>query len=713
MSAEQNTPLFALDIGTRSIVGLLLRPIEGKFELIDSVLKEHDERAMLDGQIHDVPAVARVIEYVKESLEERHGPLQKVCVAAAGRSLKTKRSRFQIDIQTKPMLSRDDLLHLELSAVQHAQFLLANENEANAPFEYYCVGYSVLTYYLDDEPIGSLLDQIGKQASVEVIATFLPKVVVESLLAALARAGLALEALTLEPIAAINVLIPSSMRRLNVALVDIGAGTSDIAITDEKTVIAYGMVPVAGDEVTEAISDQFLLDFPDAEKVKKELSTQETVQITDILGIETTYDKSEIIEPITETIKELAQSISKEILKLNGKAPKAVMLVGGGSLTPHLPQLIAEGLHLPENRVAIRGADAIKLLKLNEGCLYGPELVTPIGIAIAAKENPIQYISVSVNERTLRLFDVKTLTVGDGLLAAGIDIAKLYGKPGLAIMATVQNQLISIPGQHGAPPTLLKNGNITTLDTPLAPGDSLAIERGTDGKPAKVSIKELVDELPTVTLTINGLEQHFDTKVYINGKLKSPDDFVQDRDHVTVSQIKTVHDLLSTLNVLETLKPFIVTVNQEEWVYHPSRPRIYVNNHLKHLNDRLNNGDKVDWNTSSAKQTVKDLLQSKKIKDLTSITVFFNQEQITLKKSFVDVVRDHQFLNLDDQIFIHDHLTITTRESQPFILQDIFLEVDINTESLSGKKLTITKNDSKATFSTPIHNGDKIELAVQ
>ena len=56
------------------------------------------------------------------------------------------------------------------------------------------------------------------------------------------------------------------MRRLNVALVDIGAGTSDIAITDKSTVVAYGMVPTAGDEITEALSDHYLLDFPVAEK---------------------------------------------------------------------------------------------------------------------------------------------------------------------------------------------------------------------------------------------------------------------------------------------------------------------------------------------------------------------------------------------------------------------------------------------------------------
>lgn len=110
-----------------------------------------------------------------------------------------------------------------------AQFQIAKEQEGKS-VNYYCVGYSVLSYQLDGDEIGSLVDQSGLLASVEVIATFLPKVVVESLLAALNRSGLELEALTLEPIAAINVLIPPTMRRLNVALVDIGAGTSDIAI---------------------------------------------------------------------------------------------------------------------------------------------------------------------------------------------------------------------------------------------------------------------------------------------------------------------------------------------------------------------------------------------------------------------------------------------------------------------------------------------------
>ncbi|SDH72946.1 cell division FtsA domain-containing protein [Alteribacillus bidgolensis] len=87
------------------------------------------------------------------------------------------------------------------------------------------------------------------------------------------------------------------MRRLNIALVDIGAGTSDIAITDLGTVTAYGMVPVAGVEVTESLSDHFLLDFPDAEIVKKELTTEKEINIIDILGMETTNSYEEVLQP--------------------------------------------------------------------------------------------------------------------------------------------------------------------------------------------------------------------------------------------------------------------------------------------------------------------------------------------------------------------------------------------------------------------------------
>ncbi|GAE34175.1 cell division protein FtsA [Halalkalibacter akibai] len=712
MTHVQNTPLFALDIGTRSVVGLLLEQNENQYQLIDSFVEEHNERAMLDGQIHDVPSVAKVILRVKTYLEERHGHLNKVCVAAAGRSLKTRRSEFTLEIENKPMLSRDDLLHLELSAVQNAQFLLANEQVEDGAFEYYCVGYSVLYYRLDGEPIGSLLDQTGKQASVEVIATFLPKVVVESLLAALSRADLELEALTLEPIAAINVLIPPSMRRLNVALVDIGAGTSDIAITDENTIIAYGMVPVAGDEITEAISDSYLLDFPDAEKMKRQLLKEDLITIQDILGVESTLEKSVIVESITGAVENLANSISNEIMNLNGKAPQAVMLVGGGSLTPLLPQMIANRLNLSESRVAIRGADAIKLLKQDHAIPLGPELVTPIGIAIAAKENPIEYISVTINDRTLRLFDIKTLTVGDGLLAAGIEIAKLYGKPGLAIMATVQNQLISIPGEHGHPPVLLKNNEPTTLDAPLTPGDAVIVEPGKNGAAPSVTLRDLIEDEPNLTVFVNGIKKQFASKLILNGKVVTKETPVQDRDHITVQQVITVNDLFDALQLHDFLVPITLFINDKKWIDSTWTPTILVNNKPSRLDQKLTNLDRIDWEAKT-KLTVSDLLQAKKVKVTEHLTVFFNEKPITLERPLVEVHRENKRLTLEDELQTNDCLKLTRKETSDFIVQDLFSFVDLNIDSLTGKKLILKKNGEDTFFSSELYSGDKIELIVK
>ncbi|MFA1820291.1 hypothetical protein ACDX78_08920 [Virgibacillus oceani] len=226
--------IFALDIGTRSVSGILLEQHGENFSITDHYMLEHQERSMRDGQIHNVLAVAEIIRKVKEKLENRHGELKKVCVAAAGRALKTTESTASIDLHHQPITEIETMKHLELSAVQSAQMQLV-EGETQDYSYYYCVGYSVLHYAIDGEQIGSLIDQSGEKASVKIIATFLPKIVVESLLAALDRAGLEMEALTLEPIAAIDVLIPESMRRLNVALVDNGAGSSDIAITNKGT----------------------------------------------------------------------------------------------------------------------------------------------------------------------------------------------------------------------------------------------------------------------------------------------------------------------------------------------------------------------------------------------------------------------------------------------------------------------------------------------
>lgn len=63
--------IFSLDIGTRSIIGTVGIIRDKKFEVICEEYMEHEERAMVDGQIHDISLVASVVEKVKRILEEK------------------------------------------------------------------------------------------------------------------------------------------------------------------------------------------------------------------------------------------------------------------------------------------------------------------------------------------------------------------------------------------------------------------------------------------------------------------------------------------------------------------------------------------------------------------------------------------------------------------------------------------------------------------
>ncbi|MFD2213630.1 cell division protein FtsA [Metabacillus endolithicus] len=704
---------FALDIGTRSVVGLILKEENGFYHIMDTVIKEHDKRSMLDGQIHDVLSVANVITSVKEELEHIYGPLHKVCVAAAGRALKTERATISIEISGKPMIQKEDILHLELMAVQIAQKQLAEKHENERSHHYDCVGYSVLHYKLDGEEIGSLIDQQGEEASVDIIATFLPKIVVESLLAALNRANLEMEALTLEPIAAINVLIPPSMRRLNVALVDIGAGTSDIAITDMGTIISYGMVPIAGDEITEAVSDEFLLDFPKAEEAKRKLLTEATITITDILGFEAELPKEDVITKISPAIDRLTKAIKDEILRLNNNhSPKAVMLVGGGSQTPELARRLAALLELADNRVAIRGIDAISQLELAEHINKGPELVTPIGIAVSSKQNPIQYISVKVNERSVRLFHMKALTVADSLLASGIQLNKLYGKPGMALFVNVNGQAITIPGEHGTAPLISKNGENCSLEDPINHGDIITVENGLDGKAPVVSIGSILDEIPSKTISINGESYTLHASILLNDKEVSKEAILSDRDRVTCiipSSIETFVKSIGHGKELDKLKTFSVKIDNKIHTIQVFSGKIIKNGLIAFKDSVLENGDIITMQQTKI-PTLQEFVQEADLTQNQTLPIIYNGKSINLEKPVTEFFRKDVKLTNADHIYNGDELTTKKRVLEPFIFQDLFAVIDLKIPSTANSQFTLLKNNQEVSFQEPLTPGDELTI---
>ena len=377
---QTDNMVFALDIGTRSIIGMVGLVENNRVKIIAIEKEEHTERVMIDGQIEDIQKVATLAAKVKKNLENKlQCRLSRVCVAAAGRALKTKRAEYELELPGVQLIDDEILNRLEVGAISKAEEAFDAENTAeNSSRRFYLAGYTVCQYYLDQYMMSSLKDHRGSRVKVDLIATFLPGEVVESLYTTMNKIGLEIASITLEPIASINASIPENLRLLNLVMVDIGAGTSDIAACMDGSVIGYTMATLAGDEITETLMKQYLIDFNTAESMKSSLGQEEDFIYTDILGLEQKITQKEITQCIQESMNALCKELSEKVLEINGTAPSALFLAGGGSKLLGLKDALAATLQMDHNRVAIAGNNFKTHAFSDEYNLNDPEYATPL-----------------------------------------------------------------------------------------------------------------------------------------------------------------------------------------------------------------------------------------------------------------------------------------------------------------------------------------------
>ena len=424
---QQGGMIFALDSGTRTVVGILAERDGDGYKLIDMETRAHESRSMTDGQIEDIDAGAAVVNSVRSELEKRQSvKLQKVCVAAAGRALRTLRHKSDFDVSGRRVISAGDISAAELEAVRSTEEQFTGEN-GNGSF--YCVGHSVISLELDGYKVSKPEGHRGNTLTTEVIAAFLPAYVVESLCAAVDAAGLETAGLTLEPIAAINAVVPKELRLINIVMCDIGAGTSDVAASRDGSIVAYGMATVAGDEITESLMKQLLVDFSEAERIKTSPAPQ--TEYTDILFMKHTITAEQVSELLRPAAEQLAQAIADEILAANGGAPQAVFLVGGGSRLAGLPEMVAQRLGMPPQRVAAGTREMIRGISAPKNIVIGAEHATPIGIAITSSDGvKYDFTTMTLNGRKIRALDTRRLTVFELCSLGGIKPEQLMARSG-------------------------------------------------------------------------------------------------------------------------------------------------------------------------------------------------------------------------------------------------------------------------------------------
>lgn len=498
--------VFALDIGTRSIIGMLGFLQDGKMKITAIERAEHTRRAMIDGQIEDISQVALLARRVRTAMEEKSGySLNRVYVAAAGRALRTSRASCEIEFPEVSLLQDEQISRLETGAIEEAQKIFNNEAEQDKRF--FLVGYTVAQYYLDEYPISSLQDHRGKKVRADIVATFLPGEVVESLYAAMQTAGMEVAGLTLEPIAAMNVAIPEKLRLLNLVMVDIGAGTSDIAVCRDGKVVGYTMATLAGDEITEAVMKAFLVDFDTAEQIKMQLGDKDEITFTDILGFEQVCRTEDVLGFLQDATEKLAREIADRILEVNAGPPSAVFMAGGGSRLTGLSKQITECLKLPEQRASVAGRYYAINAVSEEYDLDNPEYATPLGIVVSAGLNLVSdSFSVRLNGNRAKLFSNGMLRLSDILMMNGYRYRDMIGRSGSNIIVTVNGERRAFYGEPAQPAVMRVNGVDAALSDLIHAGDEITFVPARSGKPASVRLFELQQEKNVVAWQVNGEE---------------------------------------------------------------------------------------------------------------------------------------------------------------------------------------------------------------
>ncbi len=499
--------IFALDIGTRSIIGIVGTVIDGKVNIVAIEKEEHTQRAMIDGQIENIEKVSILAGKVKAKLEDKLGfRLSRVCVAAAGRALRTKRADFEMTLPGPQLIDDEMISRLEAGAIGRAEQLFEQETAAEDDSRrFYLVGYTVCQYYLDQYMISSLKDHRGKTIKADLIATFLPSEVVESLYTTMQKIDLDVASITLEPIAAINAAIPENLRLLNLVMVDIGAGTSDIAVCTGGSVIGYTMATVAGDEITEMLMKDYLVDFQTAELMKAQMDSQTEITFTDILGFEHTATQKELLHAIQDASGLLCKEIAEKVLEVNGNAPSALFLAGGGSKLAGLKEGLTEALKMDANRVAIAGNN-FKMSAFSEQYdLNNPEYATPLGIVISSGLNLINdSFRVTLNGKPAKLFRSGSFTALNLLMMNGYNFQDILARSGQSLIITVNGRRKIYYGKAAQPALLLINKKEGKLSDVIRAGDEIEFTPAIAGIPASARLGDLPGVSDETIVTLNG-----------------------------------------------------------------------------------------------------------------------------------------------------------------------------------------------------------------
>lgn len=247
------------------------------------------------------------------------------------------------------------------------------------------------------DPVGMTGTRLELEAN--VISGSTP--VIKNLSKSIFQSGLSIAELVLNPLAAAEFLLTKRQKEVGSALIDIGAGTTELAVFEEGDIMHSSILPVGSNSITNDIAIGLKISIDAAEQIKREFgfakadsfSEEDEIDLSKIDKSEqTTASKSYIAQIIEARLSEIFSLINKELASIDREAnlPAGVHFCGGGAKLNGLIDAAKEELRLP----AQLGEPAVEVSGLIEK-VSDPSYATAIGLLIWGLNAEPQEISKS------------------------------------------------------------------------------------------------------------------------------------------------------------------------------------------------------------------------------------------------------------------------------------------------------------------------------
>ncbi len=345
-SSYSENMIVALDIGTSKVVALVGEVNEnGKLDVIG--IGKHPSRGMKKGVVVNIDATIDAIQRAVEEAELMAGVnIQTVYAGIAGSHIRSMNSHGVVAIKEKEV------------AVMDVERVMDSARAIAIPADQRILHVLPQEFIIDDqgdirEPIG--MSGVRLEANVHIVTS--AQSAAQNIVKCVERCGLDVDDVILEQVASSYAVLQDDERELGVCIVDIGGGTSDIAVYLNGAIHHTAVIPVAGDQVTNDIAVAIRTPTVHAEKIKiehgsalRQLVEDYEIEVPGVGEREARTMSSQTLASVIEPrYEELFLMVLDELRRsgYESRIGAGVVLTGGSACMQGVVELAEEVFHMP------------------------------------------------------------------------------------------------------------------------------------------------------------------------------------------------------------------------------------------------------------------------------------------------------------------------------------------------------------------------------